>query len=91
MESDDDEEEDFSTVDLNDPVCSEEPMLNVEKLCIHQILSNSIINHTPRAAPLPLQPIQEEALPEAEPMDVLMPDDLPDIIDVPEEELYSDF
>ena len=36
------------------------------------------------------QPVQEEILPEAEPMDISILDDLPDIINVPKEELYSD-
>ena len=51
---------------------------------------SSITGHTPRPATPPLQPIQEEVPPEAELMDVSIPYDLLDIIDVPEE-LYSDY
>ena len=91
MDSDNDEEDDFPTAELNDPVWSEEPTPNRQWLCIHLIPHQSITGHTPRPATPPLQPIQEEVLPKAKPTDVSMPDDLPYVINVPKEELYSDF
>ena len=60
-----DEEEDFPTADLDDPLWSEEPIPSSRKqLCIHQIPC-----HTPRLATTPSQPIQEEVPPKPEQMD----------------------
>ena len=59
-------------------------------MCIHLIPHSSITGHTPRPTPPP-QPVQEEAPTEAELMDVSIPDDLLNVTDVPEEELYSDY
>ena len=81
----------FSTAELNDPVYSEEPLPDRQWLCIHLLLHSSITGHTLGPATPPLQPIQEEVPPEAELMDVPLPDDLPDIINVPEEELHLDY
>ena len=89
MDSDDYDEEDFHTAELNNPVCSEEP-IPYRQLCIHQILHHSITGHTSRPATPTLQPTQEEILSEAELMDTSILDDLPDVINVPEE-LSSDF
>ena len=91
MDFDSNEEEDFLTTELNDPLWFEEPISGRQHLCIHLILHQSITNHTPRLATQPPRPTQEEALPETELMDALIMDDLLDIIDVPHEELYSDF
>ena len=66
MFSNDDEEEDFPPAELNDQVWSEEPIPNRWWLYIYLILCHSITGHTPRPATPPLQPVQEEVLPEAE-------------------------
>ena len=83
-------EEDFPTAELDDSVWSEEPVPNRQWLCIHLIPHSSITGHTPRPAVQPPQPIQKKVPPQAELMDVSIPDDLLNVIDVPEEELYSD-
>ena len=90
MDSNDYEEEHLPTAELDDPVWPEEPVLNRQQLCIHQILCHSITGHTPRPATPPPQPIQEEVLPEAELVETSILDDLPDVINVPKE-LTSDF
>ena len=82
MESNDDKEEDFPTAQLGNPLWSEDPIPNRQQLYIHQILHHSIIDHTPRPANPPPHPIQE-ILPESEPMDIKILDDLPDVIIVP--------
>ena len=75
------EEEDFPTAELDDPVWSEEPVPNRwQQLCIHQIPY-----HTPRPVTQPLQPIQEDVFPEPEQIDINILDDLLDIINVPKE------
>ena len=74
----DDEEEDFPTADLDDPVWSEEPILNSQQhLCIHQIPY-----HPPRSAAQPPQPNQVEVPSEPEQMDIKIVDDLLGIINV---------
>ena len=83
---DSDNEEDFSTADLDDPVLSEKPIPdNCQQLLIHQIS-----HPTTRPATQPLQPIQEEVPPELEQMYMEILDDLLDVINIPEE-LFSDF
>ena len=82
---DSNEEEDFPTAELDDPIWSEEPITNRQQLCIHQIL-----HYTPRTATPASQTIQEEVLPEPEQMDIEILGDLPDVIHVPKE-LSSDF
>ena len=54
------------------------------------IVHQSVSGHTPRLATQPPQPVQEDVVPETEPIDVSISDNLPDVIDVPEEEFYSD-
>ena len=97
-----DNEEYLPTVDLDDPVWSEEPVPdNWEYLCIHL---------TPRPATPPPQPNQVEMPPEpkqpalqppqpnqvvmlppvSENMDIDIPEDIPDFINIPEE-ILSDF
>ena len=75
MDSDNDEEEDFPRAVLDDPVWSEEPIPDRQHLCMHLIPCQSITIHAPRPATPSPQPIQEEVLQEAEPMDVSIPDD----------------
>ena len=79
-----DEEEDFPTAELDDPVWYEDPIPNKQQLCIHHILC-----HIPRPVTQSPQPIQEDVLPEPEQIDIKILDDLPDIMSVPEE-LSSD-
>ena len=90
MDSNDDEEEDFPTAEFNNPVWSEEPIPNRHQLCIHQLLCHSITGHTLRPATPPLQPSLRRRLQEAEPMDISIMDDLPDVIDAVKEP-SSDF
>ena len=83
-----DEEEDFPTVEFYDPVWSEELIPDRQPTVYPP--GATMTDHTPRpAAQLP-QLIQEVELPD-EQMDITIPYDLLDIIDVPEEELYSVF
>ena len=85
MDSDEDEEEEFPTAELNNPVWSEKPISDRQQLCIHLIPCRSITGHLPRPATPAPQPVQEDVLPETEPMDVSIPDDLLNVITVPEE------
>ena len=76
------EEDDFPTADFDDPVWSEEPIPNSQQhMCIHQI---------PKPATPSPQPDQVEVPQELEQMDIDIPENLPDIINVPKE-LLSDF
>ena len=77
-------EEDFTTAELNDSVCSEEPVHDRHWLFIHLQLHNWPY----RLATPPPQSIQEDVLTEAEPMDFSILDDLQNVINVPGEELY---
>ena len=79
---DSDNEEDFPTAELKDPVWSEKPVCNRHWLCIDPIPCSSITGNTPRPPTPQPQPIQEEVPPETELMDVSVPDDLPNIIDI---------
>ena len=79
MDSDDDEEEDFPTAELHEPVWSEEPIPNRQQLCIHHIPCHTIRLATPYP-----QPIQD-VFPEPEQMDIKILDKLPDVINVPKE------
>ena len=63
MDSDDDEV-DFPTAELDDPVWSEEPLPTRQQFHIYQIPCWSIIGHTPTLATQTPQPIQEEVVPE---------------------------
>ena len=81
-------EEDFLTAELDDSVWLSRA--NRQWLCIQLIPCSSITSHTTRPATPPPQPIQKEVPQEAESMDVSIPDDLLNVIDVPEE-LYSDY
>ena len=78
---DSDDEDFLPTADLGDLVWSEEPVPNRwEYMCIHQIL---------RPAAPSLQPNQVEMPPEPEQIDIDIPQDLQDLINVPKE-LLSD-
>ena len=83
MDSNDSEEEDFLTAELDDPVWFEEPIPNRQWLWIHQAPCQSVTGQTPRPAMPSPQPVQEEVHQEAEPLDISILDDLPDVINVP--------
>ena len=80
-----DEEDNFPTAELDDPVWSEEPVSSShQQLCIHQIWC-----HTSRPATLPYNSFKK--YPQSQNKWILeIPDDQPDIINVPKE-LLSDF
>ena len=79
---DSNDEEYLPTTDLDNLVSSRKPVpKSWEYLCIHQI---------PRPATTSPQLDQVEMPPEPEQMDIEIPENLPDLFDVPEE-LFSDF
>ena len=93
-EEDSDDEEYLQTADLDDQVGSEEPVPDSLKcLSIHGIpmlatpypQANQGVPATP-----PPQPNQIEIPLDHEPMELYIPEDIPDLIDVPEE-VISDF
>ena len=105
-EVDSDEEEWLLTVDLDDPVWSKEPVPDSqEDLCIHDIprpatpspQPNQRVPSTPPlqhnqglpATPAP-HPDQIEMPPDHEVMELNIPGDVPDLINVPKE-VISDF
>ena len=82
------------TADLDDPVWSEESVPdNWEYLCIHKIpRSTTPIPAAQSSSPTipPLQPDQIEMPPDHELIKLKIPEDILDLIDVPEE-VISDF
>ena len=95
MPGEDSEDEEYLlTVDLYDPVWSEELVPDSHKyLCIHEIPRLATPTQWPNQgvpATPPLLPDQIEMLPDHDLMDLDIPGDIPDLLDVPEG-VISDF
>ena len=95
-----DEDEDFQTADLDDPLWDKEPVPDsMEYLCMHEIpmlATPQLIPVTPPLHPgqgapatLPQQPDPVEASLEFELMELNIPDDKPDLLDIPAEVMFN--
>ena len=93
-EVDSEDEEYLPTAGLDDPVWSEEPVPDRgEYLCIHKISRPETLSPQPNQVEMPetstLQSDQVVMPPEPQLMGIDIPEDIPDLIDVPEEILLD--